>query len=149
MFSILTHVIWNPYVTQIVSLGHLWFKMYKIFAKALEKIVRLSIRSPTLTRQHNYFFLESYTSWYLNVEIIQNYNIYTSYQLHYLTINEWGWVSYEELWRSRIGVIRRGLRPRRITPSLYTLFIGVITHLGCCENTSECSPNIPSGLSRW
>ena len=75
-------------MTQIVSLGHLWFKMYKIFAKALEKIVRLSIRSPTLTRQHNYFFLESYTSWYLNVEIIQNYNIYTSYQLHYLTINE-------------------------------------------------------------
>ena len=22
-------------------------------------------------------------------------------QIEYLTINEWGWVSYEELWRSR------------------------------------------------
>ena len=22
-------------------------------------------------------------------------------RMHYLTINEWGWVSYEELWRSR------------------------------------------------
>ena len=31
----------------------------------------------------------------------------TLYLTYYLTNNEWGWVSYEELWR----------RPRRITPS--------------------------------
>ena len=29
-----------------------------------------------------------------------NINIYNGYEVK-LTINEWGWVSYEELWRSR------------------------------------------------
>ena len=46
--------------------------------------------------------------------------------VHLLTINEWGWVSYEELWRSRritpaqISIILHTIRKLKIIPSLKT-----------------------------
>ena len=41
--------------------------------------------------------------------------------IFYLTINEWGWLSYEELWWSR-----RVLRPRRITTSEISMILHMI-----------------------
>ena len=43
------------------------------------------------------------------------------YLLIYLLINEWGWVSYEQLWRSR-----RVLRPRWITRSEISIILHMI-----------------------
>ena len=109
--AIAIQIVWTQPVilSFVLAATHLlkktWFKMVK-----LKKAYRLQSPTQLHCKLNTCFLQESF-----KMELV-----------NHLAVNEWGCVSYEELWRFEEGVIRRGRKPRRITFSEISIILQMI-----------------------
>ena len=109
--AIAIQIVWTQPVilSFVLAATHLlkktWFKMVK-----LKNAYKVTICYSAALQIEHMFFQESF-----KMELV-----------NHLAVNEWGCVSYEELWRFEEGVIRRGRKPRRITFSEISIILQMI-----------------------